>query len=308
MVAAASRRGLRRVKRGVAPAAHNLRFPGDDEESAMLRSEDLWDDVLALRASCPLVHNVTNLVVMNFTANLLLAAGASPVMAHARDEVEAMAALAGAVVLNIGTLQPDWVESMALALRAARARGTPVVLDPVGVGATAYRRDAVRALRAAGEPDVLRGNAAEIIAVAGAAAAAATRGVDSLAAADAALDTARGLSRDSGAVVCISGEHDHVVDAAGRHARLSNGHVWMTRVTGVGCGASALVGAFAAVQPDRWRATAAAMAYLGVAGEVAAERTIAAGGGVGSFQVALLDAVQLLDADTFAARLRLEVA
>ena len=272
----------------------------------MLRPEDLWDDVLALRASCPLVHNVTNLVVMNFTANLLLALGASPVMAHARDEVEAMAALAGAVVLNIGTLQPDWVESMALALRAARARGTPVVLDPVGVGATAYRRDAVRVLRAAGEPDVLRGNAAEIIAVAGAAAAA--RGVDSLAAADTALVAARGLSRDSGAVVCISGEHDHVVDSAGRHARLSNGHVWMTRVTGVGCGASALVGAFAAVQPDRWRATVAAMAYLGVAGELAAERTIAAGGGVGSFQVALLDAVHLLDADTFAARLRLEAA
>jgi hydroxyethylthiazole kinase len=296
---------LTAVKRAAAGPAHNDGFPGD-EERAMLRSEDLWDDVLALRASCPLVHNVTNLVVMNFTANLLLAAGASPVMAHARDEVEAMAALAGAVVLNIGTLQPDWVESMALALRAARARRTPVVLDPVGVGATAYRRDAVRALRAAGEPDVLRGNAAEISAVAGAAAAA--RGVDSLDAADTALAAARGLSRDSGAVVCISGEHDHVVDSAGRHALLSNGHVWMTRVTGVGCGASALVGAFAAVQPDRWRATVAAMAYLGVAGELAAERTIAAGGGVGSFQVALLDAVQLLDGDTFAARLRLEVA
>ena len=273
----------------------------------MLRSADLWDDVLALRASCPLVHNVTNLVVMNFTANLLLAAGASPVMAHARDEVEAMAALAGAVVLNIGTLQPDWVESMALALRAARARGTPVVLDPVGVGATAYRREAVSALRAAGEPDVLRGNAAEISAVAGSAAAGA-RGVDSLAAADTALDAARALSRASGAVVCISGEHDHVVDAQGRHARLSNGHVWMTRVTGVGCGASALVGAFAAVQPDRWRATVAAMAYLGVAGELAAERTQAAGAGLGSFQVALLDAIHLLDADSFGARLRLDAA
>lgn len=270
----------------------------------MLRAEDLWDDVLALRARCPLVHNVTNFVVMNFNANLLLAAGASPVMVHAREEVEEMARLAGAVVLNIGTLQPEWVESMRLALLAARGRGTPVVLDPVGAGATAYRREVIRTLRAAAEPDVLRGNAAEIMSVAGEEGAA--RGVDSLAEAGAAVDAARRLSRDSGAVVCVSGEHDHVVDSTGRHARLSNGHVWMTRVTGVGCGATALIGAFAAVQPDRWRATVAAMAYLGIVGEVAAERTQAAGGGVGSFQTALLDAVQLLDADTFDTRLRLE--
>ena len=272
----------------------------------MLRADDLWDDVRALRAACPLVHNVTNFVVMNFNANMLLAAGASPVMVHAHAEVEDMARLAAAVVLNIGTLQPDWVDAMRRALLAARARGTPVVLDPVGVGATAYRRDAVRMLRAAAEPDVLRGNAAEILAVAGEDGAA--RGVDSLAQADAALDAARGLSRASGAVVCVSGARDLVVDAHGRQAWLANGHVWMTRVTGVGCGASALVAAFAAVQPDRWRATVAAMAYLGVAGEVAAQRTRAAGGGVGSYQVALLDAVQLLDAETFAARLRLEVS
>ncbi len=270
----------------------------------MLRADDLWDDVRALRAACPLVHNVTNFVVMNFNANMLLAAGASPVMVHAHAEVEDMARLAAAVVLNIGTLQPDWVDAMRRALLAARARGTPVVLDPVGVGATAYRRDAVRMLRAAAEPDVLRGNAAEILAVAGEDGAA--RGVDSLAQADAALDAARGLSRSSGAVVCVSGARDLVVDAHGRQAWLANGHVWMTRVTGVGCGASALVAAFAAVQPDRWRATVAAMAYLGVAGEMAAERAQGAGGGVGSFQIALLDALHLLDSDAFGSRLRLE--
>ncbi len=272
----------------------------------MLCAQDLWRDVLELRARCPLVHNVTNLVVMNFNANLLLAAGASPVMVHAHEEVEEMAGMAGAVVLNIGTLQPAWVDSMRLALLAARGRGTPVVLDPVGAGATRYRRQVVQQLRAAAEPDVLRGNASEILSVAGESAAA--RGVDSLLHADAALDAARRLSRDSGAVVCISGEQDHVVAPDGRHAGLRNGDVWMTLVTGVGCGASALVAAFAAVQPDRWRATVAAMAYLGVAGEVAAQRTRAAGGGVGSYQVALLDAVQLLDAETFAARLRLEVS
>ena len=271
----------------------------------MLSADDLWKDVVELRARCPLVHNVTNLVVMNFNANLLLAAGASPVMVHAHEEVEEMAGLAGALVLNIGTLQPAWVESMRLALLAARARATPVVLDPVGAGATAYRRRVVAALRAAGEPDILRGNASEIVSVAGESAGA--RGVDSLLQADAALDAARRLSRDSGAVVCVSGEHDHVVDASGRHARLANGDPWMTRVTGVGCGASALVAALAAVQPDRWRATVAAMAYLGVAGEVAAQRTRAAAAGIGRYQVELLDAVHLLDAGTFGARLRMEV-
>ena len=266
--------------------------------------DSLWADVLAVRQQQPLVHNITNFVVMNYNANALLALGAAPVMAHAREEVVDMAGIAQALVLNIGTLEPRWIESMRLALQKARERGIPVVLDPVGAGATPYRNQAVAELLEAGNPTVLRGNASEILSVAGVAAA--TRGVDSSAASDDAVRAARELTSRLDAVVCVSGATDHVLAPDGRHARLSNGHVWMTRVTGVGCSASALIGAFSAVQPDAFHATTAAMAYLGVVGEVAAEQVQAAGRGVGHLQIALLDGLQLLDAATFRARLRLQ--
>jgi hydroxyethylthiazole kinase len=266
----------------------------------------LWDDLQAVRDRAPLVHNITNFVVMNFSANALLAVGASPVMAHAHDEVRDMVGIAQALVLNIGTLDPAWMTSMELALPAARARGIPVVLDPVGAGATPYRNAALTSLLRTGAPTVVRGNASEVMSVAGLAAR--TRGVDSAATSNEALDAARALARDLRAVICVSGADDHVVDPDGRHAVLSNGHPWMTRVTGVGCSASALVGAFAAVQPDAWRATLAAMACLGVVGELAAERTLAASAGVGHLQIELLDGLQLLSRDDFSRRLRLRHA
>jgi hydroxyethylthiazole kinase len=265
----------------------------------------LWADLQAVRQQSPLVHNITNFVVMNYSANALLAVGASPVMAHAKEEVKDMVGIAQALVLNIGTLEPDWIDAMRMALQAARARNVPVVLDPVGAGATPYRNAAIGELLRSGAPSVVRGNGSEVMSVAGLAAA--TRGVDSAASSGEALDAARALARDLQAVVCISGADDHVVDAGGRWATLSNGHPWMTKVTGVGCSASALVGAFAAVQADRWRATVAAMAVLGVVGEMAAERTQAAGGGVGRLQIELVDGLQLLDEASFKARLKLRV-
>ena len=269
-----------------------------------LNADSLWADVLAVRQQQPLVHNITNFVVMNYNANALLALGAAPVMAHAREEVRDMAGIAQALVLNIGTLSPEWIEAMIMALQTARWRGIPVVLDPVGAGATPYRNRAVAELLAAGSPTVLRGNASEILSVAGVEAA--TRGVDSAAASDDAVQTARTLAARLGAVVCVSGATDHILAPDGRHVRLSNGHVWMTRVTGVGCSATALIGAFCAVQPDAFHATVAAMAYLGVVGEVAAAQVQAQGRGVGQLQIALLDGLQLLDAETFHARLRLQ--
>ena len=265
----------------------------------------LWADLLAVRQQSPLVHSITNFVVMNYNANALLAVGASPVMAHAKEEVKDMVGIAQALVLNIGTLEPDWIASMRLALQAARQRGVPTVLDPVGAGATPYRNAAIGELLRSGAPSVVRGNGSEVMSVAGLAAA--TRGVDSAASSGEALDAARALARDLQAVVCISGADDHVVDGGGRWATLSNGHPWMTKVTGVGCSASAIVGAFCAVQPDRWRATLAAMAVLGVVGELAAERTQAAGAGVGRMQIELLDGLQLLDEAGFRSRLKLQV-
>lgn len=266
-----------------------------------LDAEALWSDLEAVRERAPLVHSITNLVVMNFNANALLAVGASPVMAHAHEEVREMVGIADALVLNIGTLEPDWIRAMQLALRSALTRAIPVVLDPVGAGATPYRDQALVELLETGSPTVLRGNASEILSMGGLAGG--TRGVDSSAVSDAAVFAARALARELGCVVCVSGADDHIVDAGGRHVTLSNGHPWMTRVTGVGCSASALIGAFAAVQPDPWRATVAAMACLGVVGELAVERTQAAGAGVGRLQIELLDGLQLLEREAFAERL-----
>jgi hydroxyethylthiazole kinase len=268
-----------------------------------LTSADVWADLQAVRSGSPLVHSITNFVVMNFNANVLLALGAAPVMAHAREEVADMAGIAQALVLNIGTLEPAWIEAMRIAQARARQRGIPVVLDPVGAGATPYRNQALASLIDTQAPDILRGNGSEIMSVAGLAAA--TRGVDSSASSDDAVVAAQSFARRTGAVVCVSGEIDHVVDAGGRWIRLANGDPWMTRITGVGCSATAMIGAFAAVQPDAWRATASAMAVMGLAGQWAAERARAAGGGVGRMQIELLDALHLMDEPTLTGRLRL---
>ncbi|MGB3012587.1 MAG: hydroxyethylthiazole kinase, partial [Mycobacterium sp.] len=229
--------------------------------------ESVWADVCAVRAQVPLVHSVTNLVVTAFNANVLLAAGASPIMAHAVEEVADLARLSGAVVVNIGTLDSHWVPAMQLALDTAREVGKPSVLDPVGAGASDYRNRVLADLMAR-RPGVVRGNASEIMSLAGQGAQ--TRGVDSTDPVVRALAAAQMLTERYGCVVCVSGPEDHVLAPDGRHAVLRNGHSLMTRVTGVGCSASALVGAFAAVQPDAWRACTSAMAYWGVVGQIAA--------------------------------------
>jgi len=264
----------------------------------------LWADIEAVRAHSPLVHNITNLVVMNFNANVLLAAGASPVMAHAHEEVSDMVAIAQALVVNIGTLDPYWVTSMEKALRAAAAKGIPSVLDPVGAGATPYRNKVLAQLLATTSPTVIRGNGSEIMSMANSVTK--TRGVDSSASADDAIDAAQALADRTAGVVCVSGATDYILDTKKRIARLSNGHMWMTKITGVGCSATALIGAFCAVQSDAWRATASAMALMGLAGQIAAEKAQARGQGVGSMAAILLDELHLIDEDTFLSRVIIE--
>ena len=270
-----------------------------------LSAEDLWEDVLSVRAQSPLVHNITNFVAMNFNANMLLALGASPVMAHAIEEVEEMASISGALVLNIGTLEEDWIRVMILAKKRTRLKGIPVILDPVGAGATIYRNHCVAELLSSDPPNIIRANASEIMSVAGLSVL--TKGVDSSASSDHAIEAAITLARKIDGVVCISGQIDHVIDARGWHATLSNGSQLMTKVTGVGCSATAMIGAFSAVQPDWFRATVAAMAYLGVAGEIAERKTKIAGGGSGSYQINLLDAVDMLDREIFIKTVSLEL-
>nr|WP_246387293.1 hydroxyethylthiazole kinase [Gluconacetobacter sacchari] len=241
-----------------------------------------------VRAATPLVHNITNIVAANSTANALLALGASPAMVDAEEEVEPFAAIAAALVVNIGTVTAPQAAAIARATRAARAAGTPWILDPVAVGALAFRaRVALDSLAHA--PRAIRGNASEILALAhlhggNAAPPPAGRGVDSLETAEQALSAARGLARATGACVVISGATDHITDGR-RVATVANGHPMMTRVTGLGCTATALAGACLAVEPDAMAACAHAMVLIGLAGERAARHAA----GPGSLQVGLLD-------------------
>jgi len=259
----------------------------------------LWQDVRRIRAEAPLVHNITNYVVMNTTANALLALGASPVMAHAEEEVAEMAGLARALVINIGTLSAAWVRSMLLAGHAARAKGIPIVLDPVGAGATRFRTETALRLIEELNPAVIRGNASEIRALVydehG------TKGVDSAHGSEEALEAGRAVAARYATVVVVSGATDLIVEGSAV-VRIANGHPLMPRVTGLGCTATALVGAFAAVNPSLRDAAAHAMAVMGIAGEMAGDRAA----GPGSFLPAFLDALANLSEDDLRARLKME--
>ena len=240
-----------------------------------------------VRDAHPLVHNITNLVVMQISANTLLAAGASPVMAHAAEEVADMAKIAGALVLNIGTLEPAWVRSMELASRSAHTEGVPVVLDPVGVGATPYRSRIAQELLLTAHPHVVRGNAGEILALAGGRAE--VKGVDA-GAKTATREQVVHLARSTRGVVAATGAEDVVTDGS-RGARVKNGHPMLQFVTGTGCSLSSLVGAYLAVaRPNTDRYLEATVAAL-VAFEVAAEQAARQVAGPGSFHVAFLDAL-----------------
>jgi len=234
----------------------------------------------ALRAQPPLVHNITNYVAMNVMANVLLATGASPAMLHAREEVGEFAALATVLTVNIGTFDGEWLAAMEEAATVMTEAGKPWVLDPVAVFATQFRRDAVARLVAL-KPTVIRGNASEIMAVAGAEASG--QGADAGDSVEAAEEAARDLARQTGAVVAVTGAVDFVTDGA-RAYRVENGHAVMPKVTALGCSLTGVVGAFVAGIPAL-EGTVAALAYYGLAGERAGART----DGPGSFAVAFLD-------------------
>lgn len=259
----------------------------------------IWQDIQRIRAEAPLVHNITNYVVMNTTANALLAIGASPVMAHAVEEVEEMAGLARAMVINIGTLSAPWVEAMAKAGKEAHRRKIPVVLDPVGSGATEFRTATAQRLIEEIHPAIIRGNASEIRSLLRSGPGA--KGVDSRHTPEEVLDDARALSLSAACVISVSGPVDLIVEGDAV-ARVANGHPMMTRVTGMGCTASAVTGAFAAVNPSPFEATAHAMAIMGIAGEMAAEHAA----GPGSFQLIVLDTLYAIQESDIAQRLKMQ--
>ncbi|MBY5446215.1 hydroxyethylthiazole kinase [Rhizobium leguminosarum] len=255
----------------------------------------------AMREKPPLVQCITNYVAMNIAANVLLASGASPAMVHAAEEAGEFAAIASAVTINIGTLSTQWIDGMRAAAKAATSAGKPWVLDPVAHYATAFRRNAVAELLAL-RPTIIRGNASEIIALAGGESRG--QGVDSRDPVEQAEGSARWLAERQRAVVSVTGAVDFVTDGE-RAVRIEGGSVLMPQVTALGCSLTCLVGAFAATAPqDIFGATVAALATFAIAGEEAA----LGAAGPGSFSWRFLDALAALDAETLDARARISAA
>ncbi|MFD4476798.1 hydroxyethylthiazole kinase [Streptomyces sp. NPDC058471] len=262
-------------------------------------SRDAVANVIAsLRSSAPLVHCLTNVVVSQFTANVLLAAGASPAMVHSPQEAGALARVAGGVLINLGTVTSATAEAMRVAVKEAAGAGRPWMLDPVAVGALPWRTGLARELLEIAPPAVIRGNASEILALDSGGTGG--RDVDSTDAPEAALDAAGGLGRRYGCAVAVSGPEDVLTDGT-RVVRVANGHPLLQRVTGTGCSLGALVAACTAVTGDALLAATAASGLLTVAAESAATRST----GPGTFAVALIDALYELSPDRLAEALNL---
>lgn len=264
----------------------------------MINIESLIRDLDLIRKQSPLIHNITNYVVMNNTANALLAIGASPVMAHSVDEVAEMTNIASSLVINIGTLEALWVEAMLIAGKTALNKSTPIVFDPVGAGATSYRSKVCKQLIEECKPSIIRGNASEIIALSDTQAQ--TKGVDSTNASDSALDSAKTLAYKTKAIVVISGETDYITDGINVET-VKNGNPMMAKVTGMGCTATAIVATFAAVNKNLLEAATHGMSVMGICGEVAAAHSQ----GNGSLQVNFLDTLFNINEEVVRKNIRL---
>ena len=263
---------------------------------AAIDADALGAALQRLRAHAPLVQSITNIVAAQWTANVLLAAGAVPAMVDNPHEAGEFARVADGVLINLGTPYDDTTDAMQAAVRAASEAGRPWVLDPVAAGGLTWRTDT--ALRLLGHgPAIVRGNASEILALAGGQGG---RGVEATDTAEGATGVAQELARKHDCVVAVSGSVDHLGDGE-RLVRLANGHPWLTQVTGVGCALGALMAGFAGVLDDRLLAAAGATALLTVAGELAAEQAR----GPGTFAVALLDELARLAPEELAERVRL---
>ena len=262
---------------------------------------DLFSDWTAVpekvRRAAPIVHCITNYVTAPWCADIVLAAGGAPIMADEPDEMPEITALAAGLTLNIGTLRHSRLAAMRAAAGTAARLGRPIVLDPVGAGASRLRTESALEIIRDYRPAAVRGNISEILALAGREGK--SRGVDAspseLVGGGRLGEGARlaaELAEKWGCVVAISGPYDIISDGA-RTCALGGGDEMMTRITGCGCMESALFGAYLAAEPDAWKAAAAAMAMMSLCGEEAARRARAAGEGTASMRVRLLDAVSL---------------
>ncbi len=265
----------------------------------MGRVESVCATLAAIREKSPLVHNMTNIVVANTTANALLAIGASPAMVDGPEEAPELAGVAGALVVNVGTVTPAQAEAMKLATAAAHKAGRPWVLDPVAVGALTFRTQLAAELLE-NKPSVIRGNGSEVMALAGQGSGG--KGVDSTDSSESALAGAKALAKQTGAVVVVSGPVDFITDGE-RVAEVANGDAMMPYVTGLGCTATALTGATLAVCDDTFDAAVDAMVFLGVVGELAAKDST----GPASLQLDIINGLYQLNAEILNATARVKM-
>ncbi len=252
---------------------------------------DIYNMIEKIRSKRPLVHHLTNWVTIYDCANIVKVLGASPVMAHAAEESGDMAGLASSLVLNIGTLTPGFVESMKIAAASANKKGIPVILDVCGAGATRLRDEKSFELLDEVRIDVIKGNASEIARIAGEDVR--TKGVDSAEVEKDLIELAKGLAVERGATVVITGKEDIAADK-NRHFIVKNGHEMMTHVVGTGCMATSVIGTFCAVEKDLTIASAAALAYYGIAAELASGNAR----GPATFKEKLFDNIYRLDRET----------
>ena len=260
----------------------------------------VWKNIQTIKEISPLIHNITNYVVMQQTANALLAIGAVPVMAHAIDEAESMAKIANALVLNIGTLSPPWIEGMRLAQTTANVKGIPLVFDPVGSGATPYRTVAAKSILKQGRVTAIRGNASEIVSLIDDCLG--TKGVESQLRAEDHIKEAKKLAITNHCVVVMSGSTDVITDGE-MVCLIHNGDPFMTKITGMGCIATALMGAFLASSENSLLGSIHTMIVMGIVGEMAAKGAK----GPASFTTAFIDKLYQLTLDDIKKYIRAEV-
>jgi hydroxyethylthiazole kinase len=259
----------------------------------------IWADLQKIREIVPLVYNITNSVVQDFTANVLLALGASPIMSDAVGEAAELVAVSNVLNINIGTPNEKSIEAMFEANRTAHKMGKPVALDPVAVGATQLRRKLIEDLLLSGTPTIVRGNLAEISVLAGLEWGG--KGVDSSLDLQLPGETVRKAAQKIGSVVVGTGKIDYASDGE-RLISIENGHPLMTRVTGMGCVATSIIAAFLPVQPIALVAAVHAMAFIDIAGELAAEHSIMQG--AGTFRLSFIDSFDQLGPQYMEAKLR----
>lgn len=252
-----------------------------------------------LRNKRPLIHSITNLVVMNETANAVLCLGALPIMSHAIEEVEEMVGIAGALVLNIGTLTPMWVDAMELAGKRANERGIPVILDPVGAGATRLRTDSSKRLMDRVKVSIVRGNAAELASLIGVTSE--VRGVESIGASETPKKIAKCFAHTYGCTAAVTGAVD-VISDGNRVSEVGNGHPMMGKVVGTGCMSNVIIASFAAIDSDPFSAATCGLSVYGIAGELAA---IESGDKPGTFHMELYNALSAVTTKDIKSRARI---